>query len=175
MPDEIVNQISKKIGMLLIDNGMRFLQQAFHLAPIKVSSAEINQILRPYFPSNNITHLDGFYHLIPINQWRELIAVDWTDTKKWVLDFFDCDQFSNYFSANMAMFYEINSVGRVYGKLWKGTDQFVDYHYFNVIIDSDKKIWFFEPASDKMSEVAYQGGMLLIGGNRYECISFVFG
>lgn len=172
---EKVNQIAKKLGLILIDSGMRFIQSAFHLNPIKVSGEEITQILRKYFVSEKITHLDSYYYLIPISQWRELIAVDWTDTKKWVVDKFDCDNFSNYFAANMSMFYEINSVGRVYGKYYQGTNQFVGYHYWNVLITAEKEIWFFEPGNDKMTEAKYEGGMLLINGNKYEPVSFYFG
>lgn len=170
-----VNNIAKQIGILLIDNGMKMIQSAFKLNPIKVTGAEITQAIVKYLPSVNLTHLDDWYYLIPISQWKELIAVDWTDTKKWVIDKFDCDNFGNYFSANMAMFYEINSAGRVYGKFYRGTQNFVGYHYWNIIIDSNKDIWFFEPESDKMTEVAYKGGQILIGGNKYEVISIWLG
>jgi len=172
---EQVNQLWLKLALILINNGISMLEKAFNLTPSILTYNDITQILRQYFPTQQITHLDNNYRVIPIEQWRQLIAVDWTDTKKWVLDYFDCDNFSNYFAANMAFFYEINSVGRVYGKLYKGTDQFVAYHYFNVIITSDRKIWFFEPENDTLTETDYQGGILLIGGNKYEPISFIFG
>ena len=170
-----VKNITLQLGLLLINNGMKFIQSAFHLNPIKVSSADITQAITKYLPSVNLTHLDDFYALIPISQWKELIAVDWTDTKKWVTDVFDCDNFSNYFSANIACFYEINSAGRVYGKFYRGTQTFVGYHYWNIIIDANKDIWFFEPESDKMTEMPYKGGQILISGNKYELISIWIG
>lgn len=173
--EEKVNQIARKLGLILVNSGMNMLQSAFHLEPIKISSTEINQIILKYLPSVGISHLDGWYYLIPLYQWKQLIEFDWVDTKKWILDARDCDNFSNAFSANASMYYEINSVGRVYGKYYKGTQEFVDYHYWNVIITAEKEIWFFEPQNDKLTEAKYQGGLLLIGGNRYDPLNFYFG
>jgi len=173
--EQQVNEIAKKIGMVLVDSGTRMIQSAFHLTPVKVSGSEINDIVRHYFPSINITHLDGYYYLLPLAQWKELIRVDWTDTKKWILDARDCDNFSNAFASNMSIFYECNSAGLVYGKFYKGMNNFVGYHYWNIIITAEKEIWFFEPSSDKLTEAKYQGGVLLIGGNKYEVVSMRFG
>lgn len=173
--EQAVNNIAKKLGNLLISSGMNFLQSAFHLEPIKISGGEVNTILRKYFPTEPISHLDGYYYLIPISQFKEIIEYDWVSTKEWIAEKRDCDNFANAFSANMSMYYEINSVGRVYGKFYSGTQKFVDYHYFNVIIDSNKNIWFFEPKTDKLTEVKYEGGMILINGNKYEVIHFLFG
>jgi hypothetical protein len=173
MDQQQVNQISKQIGLLLVNNGIKFLEQAYHLVPISVPSSDINTIMRQYFPSTPITHFDGKYNLIDWTQWQDLLLYDWVDTKKWVLDYRDCDNFANAFSANMSMFYEINSAARVYGKLYRGLTDFVGYHYFNVIITSDKSVYFLEPNTDKW--VKYEGGEIIIGGNKYEAISFVFG
>lgn len=173
--EQKVNQLARKIGTTLIDSGMKFIQSSFHLEPIKKTSGDISALFKKYLPGIPINHLDNNYYTVPISQWKQMIEVDWTETKKWVEDKFDCDNFANYFSANMAMFYEINSVGRVYGKYYKGTQQFVDYHYWNVIITSDNEVYFFEPISGKLSEVKYEGGMILINGNKYEPISIYLG
>jgi len=170
-----VNEIARKLGNLLINKGIDILVSSFHLEPVKVSSDEITQTIKQYFPSAPITHLDSWYYLIPIFQWKQIIESDWISEKKWIIDARDCDNFANAFAANASMYFLLNSVGRVYGKLYKGTNQFLVYHYWNVIITPDKKIWFFEPHSDKLEETNYQGGMLLIGGNLYVPISFMFG
>ena len=169
-----VNSIAQKIALILIDRGISILKLAFHLDPILISNESITDTLRKYFPKEPITHLDSYYYLISIEQWKELIRADWVDTKNWLADKFDCDNFANAFASNMSMYFEVNSVGRVYGKLYKD-NKFIAYHYFNCIIDSEKRIWFFEPINDKLSEVAYQGGLILLGGDRYEPISFFFG
>lgn len=169
-----VNEIARKLALLLIDNGMKILQSAFHLTPIKMSYGDMDTILKKHFSTAPITHLDTSYNLLPAPQWRELIRVDWVDTKKWILHYRDCDNFSEAFAANMSMFFEINSAGRVYGDLYRGnTNELVGRHYWNVFVTSDKEIFFLEPNSDALTK--YEGGTLLIGGNRYEVISFRFG
>lgn len=170
---EQVNNIAKQLGLLLVDNGIKFLESAFHLAPISVGVLEVNTILKDYFPNTPIGHFDGKYNLITWEQWEQLLLYDWTDTKKWILDYRDCDNFANSFAANMSMFYEINSAGRVYGRLYRGLNEFLDFHYWNVVITSDRSIYFIEPNTDKWTK--YEGGTLVIGGNKYEVVSFTFG
>ena len=168
-----INQLKRKLGELCAQLSIKYLQEAFHLTPLKISSSEINVIIRKYFPTQKISHLDGKYWLLPWWQWQDLINVDWVSTKKWVAEKFDCDNFANAFASNMAMYYEINSAMRVYGKLYEGTEKFLDYHYWNGIITSNKEIYFLEPQSDLWTK--YEGGMLLIGGNKYEVTQFILG
>ena len=168
-----LQEIAYKLGLMLIDRGMSILSSTFGLSPIKVSSTEITGIIKKAFPSSSVSHLDNYYYLISADQWKKIIEIDWVDTKDWLKEKRDCDNFANAFCSNASMFYEVNSAGRVYGKLYRGTQEFVGYHYWNVLITDKKEIYFLEPMNDKITK--YEGGMLLIGTDKYEPVSFYFG
>lgn len=168
-----VSQIQRKLANVSIEIAKRYLKEAFHLTPQRFSLNDITAVLRQYFPTHKITHKDYYYYLLPWWQWKDLIEVDWIDKKKQIEDRYDCDNKSDAFSSNMSFYFDINSAGQAYGKLYQGTDKFLDYHYWNVIITSNKEIYFLETGNDKWTK--YEGGMLLIGGNLYEPINFVFG
>ncbi len=173
--EKAVNKLALKLGNTLIDSGMKMIASAFHIKSKKIDGDKITSVVKQYFPKARITHLDRYYYTIPIETWRELISYDWLKTKKWVAEKRDCDNFSNAFASNMSMFYEINSVGRVYGKLYTKEGDFIAWHYWNVIIDNMNRLWFFEPRRDKLAESWYRGGDVIVGLFKYEPVHFYFG
>ncbi len=168
-----VNFLLKKIGLGFIDLGMYYLQKSFHLSPLKVGNDFVNQAIKQYNPTQPIVHFDSHYYLISIEQWQEIIKADWIDTRKWLLDKRDCDNLANAFASNASMYYEINSAGRVYGKLFDINGKFINWHYWNVVILPDKRVYFIEPMNDGVVE--YKGGIVVIKNGKYEPHSYVFG
>jgi len=90
--------------------------------------------------------LDGKYYTTDRKTLERLIKWDWTDTKKYELDRFDCDKFAFYFKARMALDFGINAIGVV-----------LDYsaaHAYNLLLPNDvDQPLIFEPQNDKIYPV----------------------
>jgi hypothetical protein len=86
--------------------------------------------------------LDVEYYTTDMDSLRRIIDWDWTDTRKYITDTFDCDKFAFYFKSRMAIDFGINAVGVI-----------LDYsaeHAYNLLIvkDSSVKWYLYEPQND---------------------------
>ena len=168
-----VNQIAKKLGLILVNQGQSFIKNAFHIKPIEILSGKIVEVLKSRGFNKNITLSDGRFYLIPFSQWKEIIEVDWTDKMKYVKEKRDCDNFAYSFSSRMSELFEINSAGIVWGYIYnKDTGKSIGGHLWNCIITSDFKMYFYEPMKDTYLE--YNSGKIVMGKWRYEALSFRF-
>jgi hypothetical protein len=88
--------------------------------------------------------LDGEYYTTDMDSLKRIIDWDWTDTRKYITDTFDCDKFALYFKSRMAIDFGINAVGVI-----------LDYsaeHAYNLLIvkDSSVKWYLYEPQNDNI-------------------------
>jgi hypothetical protein len=88
--------------------------------------------------------LDGEYYTTDMDSLKRIIDWDWTDTRKYITDTFDCDKFAFYFKSRMAIDFGINAVGVI-----------LDYsarHAYNLLIvkDSSVKWYLYEPQNDNI-------------------------
>jgi len=89
--------------------------------------------------------LDGTYYTVDLDTFKKIIEWDWTDTRKYLEDTFDCDKFAMYFKSRMAIDFGINAIGVV-----------LDYsseHAYNLIIVKDQqgvKWYLYEPQNDNI-------------------------
>jgi hypothetical protein len=88
--------------------------------------------------------LDGEYYTTDMDTVNRIIDWDWTDTRKYITDTFDCDKFAFYFKSRMAIDFGINAIGVI-----------LDYsagHAYNLLIvkDSSVKWYLYEPQNDSI-------------------------
>jgi hypothetical protein len=88
--------------------------------------------------------LDEEYYTTDMDSLKRIIDWDWTDTRKYITDTFDCDKFAFYFKSRMAIDFGINAVGII-----------LDYsagHAYNLLIvkDSSVKWYLYEPQNDNI-------------------------
>jgi hypothetical protein len=88
--------------------------------------------------------LDGEYYTTDMDSLKRIIDWDWTDTRKYITDTFDCDKFAFYFKSRMAIDFGINAVGVI-----------LDYsagHAYNLLIVKDPSVkWYlYEPQNDNI-------------------------
>lgn len=136
MTTQKVNLIKRKIGAIFCQIGFLKIRQAFHIKPKVVNFAEIK-----YFIKNNckldirLNPADSKYSIINWATMKEIISVDWTDTRKYKKQIWDCDDFSHAFKSHVSEIFEINSVGSVWGYIYdKNTKQKRGAHLWNAII-----------------------------------------
>jgi len=163
-----INNITRNLGRLLIDNGIKFIQSAFHLSPVVYSAQEIRNFLNQYnFPSISLS--DEKYYIIDWNDWLNIIETDWIGEHQYMSDKFDCDNFAINFSSYASYVFDINSAGTCYGQVFdKNTNNFLAGHAFNLIIAlKDGKLTpiLYEPMTRNWC--VWQKGSIL-GNWRYE-------
>ena len=100
-----------------------------------------NSCKMPHSARMNTHYIDLKYFVCSEKDMREIIKFDWTDRKKYVTDFYDCDNYAFNFKAMVARRFGINSVGIVID--WSGG------HAYNIIAFSDGSMKLFEPQSDR--------------------------
>ena len=94
----------------------------------------------PHSARMNTHYIDSKYHLCSEKDMTAIIKFDWTDRKKYVSEFYDCDNFAFNFKAMVARRFGINSVGLVID--WSGG------HAYNIIAFRNGSMKIFEPQSD---------------------------
>jgi len=84
--------------------------------------------------------LDAKYKLTNRSNFLNVIAYDWIDSKKYVAEVFDCENFAIAFKSHCDEYFGLNQVGIV-----------IDYesgHGYNLVVLSDGTVWVLEPQSD---------------------------
>jgi hypothetical protein len=89
--------------------------------------------------------LDGTYYATDLETLKKIIDWDWTDTRKYLVDTFDCDKFAMYFKARVSIDFGINAIGVI-----------LDYssaHAYNLVIvkySQGVRYYLFEPQNDSI-------------------------
>jgi hypothetical protein len=84
-----ISDTSRKLGRLLIDYGIKFIQSAFHLSPVIYTASDVRNFLNQYnFPSISLS--DEKYYVVDWNDWLNIIETDWIGEHQYMADRFDC-------------------------------------------------------------------------------------
>ena len=119
----------------------------FQINRILLSEDELRTVINDLYnkaPFQSWFRLDGNYYTTDLATFKKIISWDWTDTRKYVSDTFDCDKFAMYFKSRISIDYGINSVGII-----------LDYsavHAYNLVILKDDTLrWLlYEPQNDSI-------------------------
>jgi len=99
------------------------------------------RVINKYFRGVLYLREDGSYYLTDEATMREIIRKDWINFLKYLLFYvvnkFDCENFSQYFKQFLAWKYKLNQVASVYS--------YASGHAFNIIFFPNEKCWVFEP------------------------------
>lgn len=90
-----------------------------------------------------VLRLDGYYYTTDYETFIDMIAWDWTDTREYLTDKFDCDKFAMYFKTRMSLLFGMNAIGVI-----------LDYgsgHAYNVVLFKGYDDPFlYEPQTDEI-------------------------
>jgi len=98
---------------LMWSNIAKATQKAAGVEYQVISKAKMLDVLTKTFPNKQIILNDEKYYLTNINTWRKIIKFDWTAMKKYLVDRYDCDNYSDAFRAHASELYGLNSAGRM--------------------------------------------------------------
>jgi len=88
--------------------------------------------------------LDGNYYTADMDSLKRIIDWDWTDTRKYITDTFDCDKFAFYFKARIAIDFGINAIGII-------LDYSAGHAYILLIVKDSSINWYlYEPQNDSI-------------------------
>jgi len=124
----------------------------YYIPPFKIALAtltedELQNTLNNLFNKTkpySWFRLDGKYYTTTLDLFKKVVEWDWTDSRKYISESFDCDKFSIYFKSRMAIDYGINTIGVI-----------LDYsggHAYNLVIvkNPNPQLYLFEPQTDEI-------------------------
>jgi len=137
------------LGQILIKLGQSFLYAQAGLMHHELKLEDVIKLCSP----EGFIYFDLKYRTTDIETFERIIKLDWVDTKKYIKDFFDCDDFALAFKSHMSEIYKINAVMVCIGEMRnKNTNALIGYHAYNRFIDKHLKLFLFEPQTDQLSE-----------------------
>jgi hypothetical protein len=86
--------------------------------------------------------LDGQYRLTDQNNFLNIVSWDWIDSRQYVTDVFDCENYAIAFKSRIDEYFGLNQVGIV-----------IDYksmHGYNLVVFPDANVMLLEPQNDKL-------------------------
>lgn len=86
--------------------------------------------------------LDGKYRLTDQNNFLNIVSWDWVDSRPYIKDVFDCENYAIAFKSRIDEYFSLNQVGIV-----------IDYksmHAYNLVIFPDENVMLLEPQSDNL-------------------------
>lgn len=150
-----VNQIAKKLGRTLIDNGIKILKSAFNFSTENIGRTELLNFLisQGLADKNQISLSDEKYYYTDVETIKAIIEQEWISEKQYMSDYFDCDNYAFNFSSYMSYVFDLNTAGVCYGPIYnKDTRALIGYHAFNLIAVSENKqlsLYLYEPMKEK--------------------------
>ena len=112
----------------------------------KVTPDEIISAIKALYPHVQVRAVsDGKYYTVSEAKWREIIANDFIERKKYLLEKYDCEDYSRSFVARVIENYQLNSVGVCWGWMTEGA-----YHAWNFIFTSEGRLLWYEAQNDSL-------------------------
>ena len=90
--------------------------------------------------------LDGYFYTTTLEDIKKIIQWDWTNTKRYISEVFDCDDFAGYFKFRVSLNFGINAVAYI-----------LDYssgHSYNIIFPIDSEPLILEPQTDQIFRIS---------------------
>jgi len=119
----------------------------------RIEHEELLSLLQTHLPEAGIYLSDREYLLCKYDDMALFLAQDETNKMGYIPEERDCDDFSYRL---MGQFSIPGWSDLCFGIVW------TDYHALNCMIDEDKKIWFIEPQTDEIKEIAHPIRLLVI-------------
>ena len=170
------NTIAKQMGAVLINAGVKMMASGIDLSPEEIDTRDIMTFLRSRtgVSESNIVLSDLKYKVISWEKAKEVLDAVIPIIKKWMPEFYDCDNQAFFISVIASYIFGINSFGATHGYVYnkdKGT--LIGGHFWNVIIAKNEKgeldLYVFESGNSLSAKLA---SPMILGNWKYEALSY---
>jgi len=174
--EQKINEISRKLGSILLEKGIVILQSAFKsLKPVSFSFGD----LKTYFLNAGInTPLNQFdykYFSVDRETFEILLDLVVLDKAMYLAEQRDCDNFASLLTSLFGFLFGLNTFGIGYGEIWgKSTGKFIALHYFNLFATKDGKIYLFDSLNPAESVLIEKGKDIVVNNWKYIIKSATF-
>ena len=172
-----VNELARRIGSLLLDIGIRFLQSSFqNLQVTEFTALQVKDFVTKAGLNIPVNQFDWKYYTTSFENWQLLIDSVVLDKALYISERFDCDNYSFLFSSLSSIIMRLNTCGVAYGIVYnKNTGALIGYHYFNIILVSDGSLYLIDTLNSYPDSVKIEKGKSIVLGNwRYDVRSITF-
>ena len=174
---ETKRNLFKKLGNILIENGVKFLQGAFSIQPQKTTAGYLRALIASKTGIEITIFADQDYYYTDLETVKDILKHDLADEKEYEAEKFDCDDFAQTIYAIFRYVFELNSMGTARNIEMKDatTGQNVGWHRANIFLASENgipKIYYLEPQNDYIKEITskeitgipgFEGKKLILG------------
>ena len=138
-----------KAGMRELGNLIKKLSQLKGLVPNKPPLLSLVEIKSASWIDDCLKDLnavsfivDGTYWMTDQNNFLNIVYWDWVDTREYIVDRWDCDNYALAFKSRIEQYFGLNQVGLVLD--WESR------HAYNLVIFPDGIVMLFEPQQDSL-------------------------
>lgn len=162
-------QIYKKLGNALINSGIGFLKSAFAVKLKQTNSVVVRDLLSSVGIKDSY-FTDGTYWYTDLQTVKDILLYDTTNDKKYVIEQYDCDDFSLTVRNSFREYYGINCMGEIREiQIWLvDTGKLFTYHRANIFLAEDEgklKVYLLEASNDRILEITKDNINNLVIGN----------
>jgi len=152
-----INGIARTLGLELRRISTSMIRSSLKLTPQDYLAHQFETLLKAKTSVSNIVLSDGHYKLLPLEQWKQIFGIMQYGKEPYIKDFHDCDNIAFWFSSEVARIFHINSGGVVHGHIYnKDTDRWIAGHFWNIILTSDFKVYFYDLMKSDFTEYSSQ-------------------
>jgi hypothetical protein len=141
-----------------------------------ISSRELNTQVNSVFPGLANTNSDFAFKACDWKTWENFITADWTNRKKYIVDYFDCDNYSDAFRAHAAELLDLNTAGKFGCSVITDKGEVIPHRAVLIVAtDENDKLacYVFESQTDGWQKVE-KGKPIRIGTWSYNALSSAF-
>ena len=176
MNETKVNQLARKMGVILCESGMRMIRSAFSLKPEMRRFWYLEKFFKEQGIKARLNPADNDFYFTNWETMKKIIEVDWISQKKYVKEKFDCEDFAYAFKSHLSEIYGLNGIGVSHGHCYDLTGKWKYGHFWIVLptIDNGKfNLHWLESINDKWVEHKI-GRKIIIGATEYRPLSIRF-
>jgi hypothetical protein len=172
-----INELARKLGSLLLDRGIRFLQLSFqNLKITEFSFGQVKDFVTQAGLNIPLNQFDLKYYTTNWENWQLLIDTVILDKALYIAEKRDCDNFAFLMTSLSSFIMGLNTCGAAYGVVYnKDTGAMVAAHYFNTILTADGSLYLIDTLNSYPDFVKIEKGKpIILGPWRYEIRGITF-